>query len=1849
MPDFRGKVVLVSGGGRGVGKTISRRFALAGAQVFVNWFHSGDEAERTVRELRAEGADVESLRGSVAKPEHVRRMLDQVGRRAGRLDVLVNNAAARWLRPMEELTEREWTRTWRTCVQGTVDLSLQAAGIMDGGAVVNLSSIGATMVMGNYAAVGVAKAAVEAATRYLSVELAPAGIRVNCASSMPVDGEVLGLFPDHDRFRRVVEEAAPLGRLVTAEEYADLVLFLASPQAAMITGQTVLVDGGLSLGAPLLTPPAYRHAAPEAAAGPRAGQDDAAASGEEEIDAGEAVAIVGIGAVVPGAADPGALWRLLQAGEPVFREPGERWSLAAHHSADPDSPDRNYASAFGFVTTRVDEATREEDYTTAWLRTALGQAWHDRTARTGDRVALLVGATPDGSQHLEESAVLAAIRDLLADHPGGGELAGIAERHLKHARTRPERSLPHVSVRDAADSLLPPGIDTLTVDTACSSSLYAVDLGMRRLRSGACDIAVCGGTFAVTPRVMTLFSKLKGLSETGGLHAFSEEADGTLFSDGAAVVVLKTLERARADGDRIHGVITGIGISCDGKGKAIYAPNGDGQVLALRRAYRGGRDPADTGWTVAHGTGTPAGDLVEIGSLKDMFHGPGRMAVTSNKSLIGHTGWSAGVVSLIHLLLGLEQERIPAQRPPARPPRSWDLPHGMRIPGEPVPWPARGRYRPRQGGVNSFGFGGTNAHAVVTEPHPSLRPAPHPAKDDDPVVAVGWNAVLPGAPGREEIARWLDGGTPGWPARFRELPEVPFRMLPMPPGGQDRIDAVQRLALLAADGLRDRLGGVWDALGDTAGVIGAHTGLTHHACGYALRCALAGLGAALDAEPGASPQARAAFAELTELATTGIDAPTEDSYPGSAPGLAPARVAMALDVHGLTMGIDSGTASGIDALAVACDYLRSGDLDLALVVAVNGNARPSWEDLVRPALGPGADGLAEGALCLALTRRSIAERFDLTPLGRIEPGGGEQAEATAPPPGPSLLAADSAFTVLGHLLRRQSASLAWTDPLTERTARLTVTASEPAHEPARRSAAEETVARFTVELHPVPAERAGRTVPLFPDDCVILTDAPAALTDRMPPGRHLTLSAASEAGPALASLPWRPRHLRIVATTAATERLIDLHDLAFLTVKELFDDLAGGSTAIVLCDAIERELPAAAAGMFTGFVKTLACDWPEADLLCLVTGTPHPTDALRELEEELGAQRATPVVVHPSPGQRQETRLIPLTAPDEPAPPLESSSVVVAVGGSRGITAELLKDLAEEARPRMWILGSSPIGDEPDPAEAADRAGYIKQARDRDPELSIPEAVSQYDRLRALGDSRRSLAALADVAGKDRVTYLTCDVRDRAAVGRAVERIHAETPHIDLLLFAAGANRPAETPRKPFDDFRRVRDIKVRGHHNLTEALADRPPARWINFGSIAALAGQPGELDYAAANDYLATAACQANARGQDHFTIGWPVWRDTGLASDPMLQRRLARTGLSRITTEEGVRLFRAELADAPHPPYTVLLGPGDMAVVGQRFPGLRTDTPRTYPLLGPGPFPSGDSATLDCSIDVGRHPYLMDHLVDGRPTVPGTFLVEMAVEAATTLHPSLVPVAVLDGEFTHFVKTHPRHGDAAFRIGLETIADDPAETRVAVTFSSDVRTPSGEVLEADRVYTTCTVVLAPAAEPASAPVPLPPASAESLPDPYYLPNGSIALTGPFVTTDAAAVYDGHAYGRFRLPSELSDLPFHAFHTPAFLFDALARISVLNARTPRGIPVFALKSFHRVTFHRPGPDAEVAAAAPVHLLSTPEPAPAGTGPSEDAAFRCTAVSDTGAVLVSIDGLRGHPKGEAPSPNDHQ
>jgi enoyl-[acyl-carrier protein] reductase III len=242
---FDGATVFVTGGSRGIGREIAVRFAdLGAARVGIGYYRSDRAAEETAAEVERRGAEPVLLRGNVGDPERVAELLE----RAGPLDVLVANAASGVIRPTLELEEKHWDWTMNANARGLFTLARQAAPAMPRGAsIVALSSLGSTRVLNDYVLVGVSKAAIEALVRYLAVELAPRDIRVNAVSAGLVETGALEHFPKRDEMLAYFRGRTPAGRLVEPPEVADAVCFLASPQAAMIRGHTLVLDGGYSL------------------------------------------------------------------------------------------------------------------------------------------------------------------------------------------------------------------------------------------------------------------------------------------------------------------------------------------------------------------------------------------------------------------------------------------------------------------------------------------------------------------------------------------------------------------------------------------------------------------------------------------------------------------------------------------------------------------------------------------------------------------------------------------------------------------------------------------------------------------------------------------------------------------------------------------------------------------------------------------------------------------------------------------------------------------------------------------------------------------------------------------------------------------------------------------------------------------------------------------------------------------------------------------------------------------------------------------------------------------------------------------------------------------------------------------------------------------------------------------------------------------------------------------------------------------------------------------------------------------------------------------------------------------
>jgi len=251
---LQGKVALVTGGGRGIGRAIALKLASQGADIIVNFFRRRSTAEQTAKDIEALGVKAEVIRANVGEPAKIDEMFDMIGNKFGRLDVLINNAASGVGRPVTDIDVKAWEWTMNINARACLLCAQRAAKLMEGrgGKIVNISSLGSFLVWPTYAIVGVSKAALEALTRYLAIELAPRDICVNAVAASAVETEALKFYFD-EGLNEDNMPVTPAGRRVTPEDVANVVAFLCSEEAFMIRGQTIIVDGGSSICSPLFS------------------------------------------------------------------------------------------------------------------------------------------------------------------------------------------------------------------------------------------------------------------------------------------------------------------------------------------------------------------------------------------------------------------------------------------------------------------------------------------------------------------------------------------------------------------------------------------------------------------------------------------------------------------------------------------------------------------------------------------------------------------------------------------------------------------------------------------------------------------------------------------------------------------------------------------------------------------------------------------------------------------------------------------------------------------------------------------------------------------------------------------------------------------------------------------------------------------------------------------------------------------------------------------------------------------------------------------------------------------------------------------------------------------------------------------------------------------------------------------------------------------------------------------------------------------------------------------------------------------------------------------------------------
>lgn len=1661
----------------------------------------------------------------------------------------------------------------------------------------------------------------------------------------------------------------------------------------------------------------------------------------------EPVAIVAMGCVLPGARDVKEFWHNALSGRSGIvdlsqLDPNARTDFQAGGGIHPDKTysllvgavpplDPAVVARLPYSPAELSALSYPETLLAVALREALSELAATPETLPPARTAYVLGATADGSMKQDLAYLLARVTDLAAAAPQAtaasrADFTRTASTVLGFTGATQPPAREHDMYAAVFQRLLGAAVRGYVVDTACSSALYAIALGMRALSDRSCDVAIAGGVYEVTMGNSCLFSQFGGLSATGS-RALDASADGVVFGSGAAVLFLKRLNDAIAAGDRVLGVIRGVGLSSDGKSPAVNVPQSEGQILAMERAYRAADlSPHSIQLIEAHATATPVGDATELKSLNQVYAGGKGVELRSIKSLIGHTGWVAGAASVIALCKAFGERLMPPQ-------------HGFAVVNPAIelgaspfviataqkPWPARQDGLPRRAAVDGFGFGGTNAHLILESYVPAFHRqlAATPAPSPKTLAIVGFSALFPAADGSPAVEPSAASGSGlrfvseriGLPVGRRMLPDVLAAM-----------DDSQRLALLAAQDALQPILAANPELARQTGIVLGLAGKTARGIAASERIFRDRLVRLLH-EAGRQRNAEAAASgALLSFVNRELSARSQPTGPytlsGAMPNVASGRVANFFNLKGPNLLVDAAEGSLFQALATAAQLLGGGDCDFMLAGAVNACAGPP---AARSSPQHPDAATAEAVILLAVARPETAAAHGLRPIAMLELG---------PEPGASSLAAASpgvdyrgatGAVALAHALQAAAASgtatlLQWSLSPSQSPALLRIKGSGPADfdsttvtqplaappmmsgdprsEPSRLLLPPQ-VGWYAPVLFACPPQHPGRRFALRDHRVLFVCDQPdwfAKVSEKALPG--LTYRVACLSGSGLAqgleidtateeSIATTAKSLRAFAfdTIIAVKNLADapvdglLQDgwdrrflnLLFAVTRYAYEALAAGSVALallVLGGVKESGLLHPHGGLLAGFMKSLARELPQSTCRIVQTDQPELAAALAEAEGELAQGGGAPVETCFVRGRRHEVRLAAHAVPAAAAvPPLGADSVVVLTGGARGVTAVLAQALLERFGCRAVLLGrSAPDQIAPhllamsDEEFAAQEVDILTHMQATHPGLPMREARQRYQTIAAARQTQRNLSRLKSLPGA--VEYHTVDVTSLTAVEEVIKSVLARLGRIDFVVHGAGVQHSKRLPRRKLAELQQTIDTKLRGLRNLYTALRRHAPAgqrvHYHLLTSAFSVLGNDGQPDYGAANEALnRLAAAMARTGGGDTWSaLGWLGWDGIGMTQGTEYVHIQKERGLYAITAKEGAAIFLATIAAAAPPAVTVLLSPGErqfyqVALAAQPAPAPAPAVEGAGAGAGevavaaapPADRSNGDPAGVcEWTVSLEAQPYLAGHLVRGKPTLPGTFELELAARTALRLHPELHLVGFQHCRFTRFVQL--RKGRATLlRCESRLLHKVRRCTRIQLRIITDIVHPSGLVLHSGVVHLECEVLLS-RTEPGPLPGRL---SADAalrgtpVPDPYTDPRSPVFHGPPFDTLRQALQCPEHNRARFHPPGAAHRAQLTGCVTPFLLADAAFKAAHLTVSAAGEMPVCVIQEIGSLYFQPGLTDAALATMAGSTVLASTLPEP------DDELLRVEHVearSAQGVVLAVAGGLVARPIGRVPN-----
>ncbi len=695
------------------------------------------------------------------------------------------------------------------------------------------------------------------------------------------------------------------------------------------------------------------------------------------------IAIVGRACVLPGALTPDDLWRNVAEGRNLVGPPPDGyWGLNADRISAPGvtGPETACSRMGGYVDgfdavfdpegfARPADRIRTLDPLFQWLLHCGREALREAGVSTRDGDLTRAGAILGNLSYPPRGH---------ADFAEGVWLADVLDRErIGNPENRFSSGYPAHVLAEA----LGLGGEALMLDAACASSLYAIKLACDRLHDGDADLMLAGAVNRADDLFLHVgFTSLQALSPSGRSRPFDRAADGLLPAEGAALVALKRLDDAVRDGDRVFGVIRGVGLSNDGRQRGFLAPDGQGQVRAMRAAYaQSGLDPADIGYVECHATGTPVGDGVEIAAMAEVFGADAGLPVGSLKSNLGHLITASGAAGLLKVLGMMEHGQVPPTLNLESPIAAFDG-AGFRPQRETAPWPDV-KDAPRRAAVNSFGFGGNNAHLLVEAFDPDRAAEATLAKRvaPTPVAICALGVVAGNCRGLTAFADAI--ATPGGPPARTAVDgvELPLSGLRFPPKDLQRSLPQQPLMIEAA---LEAVGQMTSLPAERTGVL-IGMGCDAEIARYGLRWRLADI---LD-DVGVEVPADWLAAARDDLMPA-LDAA---AVVGTMPNIPANRLNAQFDCTAFGFTLSSEELSGLAALKTAARALAAGEIDAALVGAVDLSVEPVHMAAAEALFPADRKRPGDAAVAVVLKRLDDAERDGERILAEIgDEGAGEE-------------------------------------------------------------------------------------------------------------------------------------------------------------------------------------------------------------------------------------------------------------------------------------------------------------------------------------------------------------------------------------------------------------------------------------------------------------------------------------------------------------------------------------------------------------------------------------------------------------------------------------------------------------------------------------------------------------------------------------------------------------------------------------------------------------------------------------------------------------------------------------------